>query len=708
MGARKSGGKRRLSSEPWRVFLSHTSDLAELPKDRTFVAAAQSAVLRAGDAVTDMSYFTARDNAPADYCERMVSQAAVYVAIVGHRYGSPVRGRPDRSYTELEYDVATRLGLPRLIFMTRDGSSPSTGLDQPGGHAARQDEFRRRLLDESDVTVAWITTPADLELSLYQALTELRREQSAHRYPNNLLRLRGKGRSQEEVAHSVGVSTSTYQTWEYGDRLPYPVNVKALCDYFGVDEPALGFGVVIGDDSSREMTTANPGAESAAPPPPPLRAVNELVEWLAAATGKPADDLDLLVRRRVSQLSGNPTSRRRSRSAGRQQRAEELTAYYGRDDLLAHGLSPYALTLAGRTLSLSIATRTDWRGCSVELVNPTASNPTQPGERCALVAAPPIRTPWAAAMDRAVTLLARAEIGAQTGDGPIILNKPLYRLVDVQLERDRLNAKFAIDWFAHYALSCDLLEAELSEVAARPHGDQPSADLVLPLRDELMNDAAAVAAYQDRLCAGGIIALFVVARPASWDHEADFLIVVQKRSHRVLNLQGSLTVIPRGFHQHMRDARGEVSLGATVYREVEEELLGRDDFDESTGRERLGVTAHHVDRLTEPMRWLSDHDAVSVQCVALGMNLVTGNYEFACLICVPNEDFWTLHGGACLPNWEAADIQTHSSLDPDGLRELILDDTWTDGGLFALLEGLRRLADQYPERVRLPDLEWLI
>ena len=101
-----------------RVFISHTSEFTTYPEKRSFIDAAVAAVNRARSIPCDMEYFTARDEKPAEYCKKCVQECDVYVGVIGWRYGSPVRDRPDVSYTELEFEAATEAPtIKRLIFL---------------------------------------------------------------------------------------------------------------------------------------------------------------------------------------------------------------------------------------------------------------------------------------------------------------------------------------------------------------------------------------------------------------------------------------------------------------------------------------------------------------------------------------------------------------------------------------------------------------
>ena len=193
-----------------QVFLSHTSDMAVSPGGRSFVQAALDAVGRAGMAPVDMRYFAAREGMPAEYCRQRVRGCEIYVAVVGFRYGSRVPGEAV-SYTELEFDEASKAGVPRLVFLLAEAaSSPGRLADTDRGPV---EGFRQRLRD-AGLLLRGFTSADSLELEVFHALSDLTGQQiggvaaATRTLPHDIASFTGRepelGQLQEAAARAVG------------------------------------------------------------------------------------------------------------------------------------------------------------------------------------------------------------------------------------------------------------------------------------------------------------------------------------------------------------------------------------------------------------------------------------------------------------------------------------------------------------------------
>ncbi|MGH3760513.1 hypothetical protein [Actinophytocola sp.] len=92
---------------------------------------------------------------------------------------------------------------------------------------------------------------------------------------------------------------------------------------------------------------------------------------------------------------------------------------------------------------------------------------------------------------------------------------------------------------------------------------------------------------------------------------------------------------------------------------MEEELFGRDEIDTTVGDQRR-ADPMHPSRLYEPIRWLLDEPGrLRMECTGFGLNVVSGNYEFASLISIGHQEFWTRFGGAVARNPEPVRTTAH-------------------------------------------------
>jgi hypothetical protein len=174
-GPASTPGTSPLKPGPWRVFLSHTSELRQYPQAGSYIDKAERAVSAAGHAIVDMADFAAIDQAPAVVCEQRVRNCDVLVGIYGLRYGSPVRDQPEVSYTELEFITATDAAMPRLIFVINAeseelGLPPTALVDRKYGD--RQDAFIQRVKD-AGLTLQFFRNPDDLKGLVERSLREL-------------------------------------------------------------------------------------------------------------------------------------------------------------------------------------------------------------------------------------------------------------------------------------------------------------------------------------------------------------------------------------------------------------------------------------------------------------------------------------------------------------------------------------------------------
>ena len=372
--------------------------------------------------------------------------------------------------------------------------------------------------------------------------------------------------------------------------------------------------------------------------------------------------------------------------------SDALASYYGD---VGKGFDLYRTESADVRAMTSILTRREW----LDLAMPLG------------VGRDDLRLRWdhrlpVASLDGVGADAAVRRIAEALALGGKIADTPIYRLLDIDVSKRGIRGDVGLSDFVGYALTVDLLENELVDALAAGRSVRPGR---MPLRDQRLPTYESVVEIGERICCGGVLALFAAARPATRRRpQGDYVLLIQQRSGQVLNAARRLAVIPKSFHEPISDFADDAQLASTLMREMEEELFGRAEVDSTSTLPRRADPLH-PSRLSPPMRWLSERafgeSSWRLEATGFGLNLVSGNFEVASLVLIEDETWWAEFGGCIEANWESHGLRQYSSLDHSALSHLIGDPSWSNEGLFAFLQGLRRLSVIGGGRVDLPSID---
>lgn len=144
-----------------RIYISSTYE--DLKEERQ---AASDAIVASGHLPVGMEYYRASEDRPLDKCLADVRSCQGYVGIFAFRYGFVPKKRK-RSITELEYLEAGKVGIPRLIFLVKEGARwPAKWVSNEPGLR----ELRAHLME--DKTVCFFETPDQLNSHVTGAIYE--------------------------------------------------------------------------------------------------------------------------------------------------------------------------------------------------------------------------------------------------------------------------------------------------------------------------------------------------------------------------------------------------------------------------------------------------------------------------------------------------------------------------------------------------------
>jgi tetratricopeptide (TPR) repeat protein len=162
-----------------KVMISSTA--RDLPEHRKEV---MDACLRQGMFPMMMEHLPAVDADAIAESLRMVDDADIYLGVFAHRYGYVPKGY-DISVTEMEYNRAVELGIPRLLFLMHEDHPVKASDVEKGEGAIRLEKFKERLTTER--VDNFYKSPVDLRAHVINSLSHHRdRDKFAFHYVSDI------------------------------------------------------------------------------------------------------------------------------------------------------------------------------------------------------------------------------------------------------------------------------------------------------------------------------------------------------------------------------------------------------------------------------------------------------------------------------------------------------------------------------------------
>lgn len=280
-------------------------------------------------------------------------------------------------------------------------------------------------------------------------------------------------------------------------------------------------------------------------------------------------------------------------------------------------------------------------------------------------------------------------------------NRHIYSMTDFQYDQNCYQNEFSLIRFHKYKFTMGLIIDELYEAILDAEHDlelilqNPSHHLAV--REMLLPSRQVLISPKNRVCAGGVFVVFVMAR----EETKDYAVITQIRSPAVADNQKAISVIPRAFHQHMIDPEAEINVLWTVLRETYEELFGGEEVEGTSPRVRPDF---YVDKCPA-IKWLCENlHNITVELVSYAFNGLSGNYEYGILFAIHDPYFWKQFSCEMVVNWEAKAKKLCSTSDTNKISLLLRDGDWATETLPPMIEGLMRLKELQPSKVALPEL----